>query len=74
MGYRLEKPEGFIYDYGTRLRKKSGSEWQGKVVGFYSTEFTPEGYAIESEAHRHSVQIYPVGALEIVVNDEEEEL
>lgn len=66
----VEKPRGFAFGFGDRLRKKSGSEWQGKVVGFYSTEFTPEGYAIESEAHRHSVQIYPVGALERVPDAE----
>lgn len=51
---------------GTRLRKKSGSEWQGKVVGFYTTELTPIGYAIESESHKGSVQIYPELALEEV--------
>lgn len=51
---------------GTRLKKKSGSEWQGKIVGFYSTELTPIGYAIESELHKGSVQIYPESALEEV--------
>lgn len=48
----------------SRLRKKSGSQWQGKVVGWYSTELTPEGYAVESEFHAGSVQIYPASALE----------
>jgi hypothetical protein len=46
------------------VRKRSGSEWQGKIVGEYSTALTPEGYAVESDAHAGSVQIYPVGALE----------
>lgn len=51
---------------GTRLRKKSGSSWQGKVVGYYSTELTEVGYCIESERERGSVQIYPATALEPV--------
>lgn len=66
----MNKPAGFTHAYGTRLRKKSGSEWQGRVVGFYSTAFTSEGYAIESEVHRHSVQIYPASALERVPDAE----
>jgi hypothetical protein len=51
---------------GDRVRKTSGSEWQGRIVGTYSTELTPEGYAVESEAHKGSVQIYPAKALEEV--------
>ena len=47
-----------------KVRKKSGAKWQGVVVGTYSTELTPEGYAVESDAHPGSVQIYPVSALE----------
>lgn len=49
---------------GDRLRKKSGSQWQGRVVGYYSTDLTPRGYCIESERELGSVQIYPEGALE----------
>ena len=60
----IERPLGFLWGFGANLRKKSGSEWFGKVVGFYSTELTPEGYAIESAVHRGSTQIYPVNALE----------
>jgi hypothetical protein len=52
------------FKIGQRVRKKSGSEWQGRIVGTYSTALTPEGYAVESEAHAGSVQIYPVTALE----------
>ncbi len=51
---------------GDRVRKKSGAAWQGHVVGWYSTSLTPEGYAVESESHPGSVQIYPVAALELV--------
>lgn len=49
---------------GDVVRKKSGSEWEGRVVGTYSTALTPEGYCVESSSHSGSVQIYPVGALE----------
>jgi dihydrofolate reductase (trimethoprim resistance protein) len=51
---------------GTIVRKKSGSQWEGTIVGTYSSSITPEGYAVESSTHRGSVQIYPVGALELV--------
>ncbi len=49
---------------GTMVKKKSGSEWKGRIVGWYSTALTPEGYAVESTSHKGSVQIYPVTALE----------
>ena len=51
---------------GDRVRKKKGSSWQGRVVGFYSTSLTPVGYAVESEREPGSVQIYPESALELV--------
>ncbi len=51
---------------GDRVRKVKGSSWQGKVIGFYSTDLTPVGYCIESEREPGSVQIYPEGALEPV--------
>lgn len=54
------------YQMGNTLEKKSGSEWWGMVVGFYSTETTPRGYAIESGVHKGSVQIYPEAALNII--------
>jgi hypothetical protein len=50
---------------GDRVQKKSGSQWAGKVVGWYSTSLTPEGYAVESESHAGSVQIYPANALKV---------
>lgn len=55
--------EHFTYKLGDQVKKKSGSEWYGTVVGFYSTEQTPEGYAVESGAHKNTVQIYPLAAL-----------
>lgn len=51
------------FKLGDLVTKKSGSRWTGKVVGFYSTELTPEGYAVESLTEVGSVQIYPVHAL-----------
>lgn len=59
-------PLAVKFGLGDLVRKKSGAAWQGRVVGWYSTKLTPEGYAVESEAHPGSVQIYPVGALEPV--------
>lgn len=53
----------FSFKLGQRVRKFKGSSWQGKVVGFYSTELTPVGYAVESEREPGSVQIYPEAAL-----------
>ena len=35
---------------GTRVRKRRGSSWQGRIVGFYSTELTPVGYCVESDS------------------------
>ena len=39
---------------------------EGNIVGWYSTTLTIEGYAVESEVHKGSVQIYPASALELV--------
>ncbi len=50
---------------GDHVRKVRGSQWQGRVVGFYSTKLTPDGYCVESDAHAGSVQIYPDAALEL---------
>ena len=36
------------------------------MIGEYSTELTADGYAVESSAHKGSVQIYPAAALELV--------
>ena len=51
------------FKLGQSVKKKSGSEWEGRIVGCYSTTLTPEGYAVESSSHAGSVQIYPVFAL-----------
>ena len=49
---------------GEKVRKVRGSQWHGRIVGWYATELTPEGYAVESDTERGSVQIYPASALE----------
>ena len=54
------------YKIDDEVKKKSGSEWQGYVCGFYSTKLTPVGVAVESKDHAGSVQIYPAKALELV--------
>lgn len=56
---------------GDHVRKVSGSQWTGFVVGEYSTELTPEGYAVESSTERGSVQIYPAKALELAAQQDE---
>jgi dihydrofolate reductase (trimethoprim resistance protein) len=63
---KIPPPFPATFGLGDRVRKKSGAAWQGRIVGWYSTQLTPEGYAVESEAHLGSVQIYPVAALERV--------
>jgi dihydrofolate reductase (trimethoprim resistance protein) len=63
---QIQSPWPATFGLGERVRKKSGAAWQGHIVGWYSTKLTPEGYAVESEAHPGSVQIYPVAALERV--------
>jgi len=60
-------PAGVVerkFQIGERVTKIKGSKWTGKVVGFYSTDLTPVGYAVESETETGSVQIYPEAALQ----------
>ena len=54
------------FSRGDKVKKKSGSEWEGEVKGFYYTDLTPEGYAVESTSHKGSVQTYPVAALVLI--------
>lgn len=60
--------EFYYYKFviGERVRKNKGSEWEGVIVGTYSTALTPEGYCVESCHHKGSVQIYPAAALELL--------
>jgi dihydrofolate reductase (trimethoprim resistance protein) len=52
------------FKIGDLVRKIKGSQWHGFIVGTYSTNLTPEGYAVESLFEKGSVQIYPAQALE----------
>ncbi|WP_313666169.1 hypothetical protein [Shinella sp.] len=54
------------FKLGDHVCKTKGSSWIGHVVGFYSTELTPVGYAVESSRERGSVQIYPEAALKLI--------
>lgn len=63
-------PERAKFARGDMVRKRSGSAWEGRVCGEYSTSLTPEGYAVESAAHPGSVQIYPAAALELLASGE----
>jgi hypothetical protein len=60
------------FKLGDPVRKITGSSWYGRIVGTYSTELTPEGYCVESARHPGSVQIYPVGALALWLNADDE--
>lgn len=55
--------EGWAFAEGDLVRKKSGSWWEGRVVGTYSTEQTPRGYAVQLDKPNGPVQIYPESAL-----------
>jgi hypothetical protein len=46
------------YPIGTRVRKVSGPEWDGVVVGYYSSTFTPEGLVIECTAPGAKGQVH----------------
>lgn len=57
--------------YGHRVRKHSGSWWEGVVVGFYGTEQTPIGYCVQADhVPNGPVQIYPESALEAVEGED----
>jgi dihydrofolate reductase (trimethoprim resistance protein) len=62
---------GNKFQRGDYVHKIKGSEWVGKVVGFYSTSLTEYGYCIESETHKGSVQNYPEAALDFVEDEGE---
>lgn len=61
------RPPWSRFAYGERVRKHSGSSWQGRVVGWPSTAGrTPQGLAVESEREPGNVQIYPEHLFEAV--------
>ncbi len=60
--------EGWKFEWGDEVYKPKGSEWHGKVVGFYTTQDTPRGYNVQRPAPKDNgaVQIYPEAALELL--------
>jgi hypothetical protein len=62
-----EAMAGWAFAEGDLVRKKSGSWWEGFVVGTYSTMQTPRGYAVQLAHEFGPVQIYPESALELVL-------
>ena len=63
------RPKPGAFRLGDLVKKVSGSAWEGRIVGTYSTDLTPEGYAVESASHPGSVQIYPAKALTLVIQE-----
>lgn len=63
------RPKPGAFRIGDLVKKVSGSAWEGRIVGTYSTALTPEGYAVESASHPGSVQIYPAKALTLVIQE-----
>lgn len=61
----IANPEPSKFNIGDMVKKRSGSEWAGKVVGHYSTTLTPAGCCVESSSHAGSVQIYPESTLNL---------
>jgi hypothetical protein len=56
-------PADAAFQLGDYAQKKGRASWRGKVVGWYRTELTALGYAVESSFEPGSVQIYPESAL-----------
>lgn len=56
-------PDWLPRKFGDYVCKKKGSCWHGRIVGWYTTEYTNIGYAVESHYEPGSVQIYPHDAL-----------
>ena len=56
---------------GCAVRKISGPEWLGLVVGYYSSTFTPEGLVIEctAEGARGQVHVEPAKRMERIEHD-----
>lgn len=53
---------------GTRVRKPSGPQWEGVVVGHYSSSFTTDGLVIECtvEGAKGQVHVEPAKRVEVV--------
>jgi len=56
-------PADAEFKLGDLVMKKGRASWRGHVRGWYRTDLTALGYAVESMYEPGSVQIYPVSAL-----------
>lgn len=65
-GVALAERMAETFPIGTPVRKVSGPQWQGVVVGYYSSSFTPEGLVIEctAEGARGQVHVEPAKRME----------
>lgn len=59
-----EWPADALFQMGDFVSKKGRTSWRGKVVGWYRTDLTALGFAVESIFEPGTVQIYPQTALE----------
>jgi hypothetical protein len=57
-------PSDAKFQMGDYVAKKGRALWRGKIVGWYRTDVTKLGYAIESYFELGSVQIYPETTIE----------
>lgn len=60
------------FPLGSPVRKISGPEWAGVIVGYYSSSYTPEGLVIEctAEGARGQVHVEPAKRMERVATPE----
>ena len=61
---QLDWPNDAAFQLGDLVQKKGRASWRGRVVGWYRTDLTALGFAVESDFEPGSVQIYPQTALE----------
>lgn len=59
----IPRPANFQFALGQYVKRKRGN-WHGVVVGFYSTELTPEGYCVMSLREYGCVHVEPERMLE----------
>jgi hypothetical protein len=60
----VDWPADAEFQLGDLVQKKGRASWRGHVRGWYRTELTELGYAVESMYEPGSVQIYPASALD----------
>ena len=56
-------PADALFPLGATVQKKGRASWRGRIVGWYRTDLTALGFAVESTFEPGSVQIYPQSAL-----------